>query len=53
MKVLYTAREVFENSTKEEDIGCGGAGNCFLTGVSPWESYTSWSRLFTKSITSV
>lgn len=46
MIVLYTAREVFEKSTKEEDIGCGGAGNCFLTGVSPWESYTSWSRLF-------
>jgi hypothetical protein len=46
MKILYTAREVFDISTKEEDICCGGTGSCFLAGLSPWESYISWSRLY-------
>lgn len=46
MEILYTAREVFDKTTKEEYVLCGGAGNCFPKGVSPWESYISWSRLY-------
>ena len=46
MKVLYTARELFENSNKEKDINFTGISNCFAVGRNPWESYISWSRLY-------
>lgn len=46
MKVLYTARELFEIINNEKDINLIGISSCFAVGRNPWERCISWIRLY-------